>query len=255
MTRLPARVLVLSRNDYLLARSYAPELLTDPELQVIAIPARPQEEADPIYQLLKGRLRAGTLLIRNIWRPGEYVEATEAYEELSLQKFLLFADVCQRLGATGLEVTQIREAAQDGRQSGQANLSLVTSKWTGSFSNDTTDKMAGRLQAHWTWPGSPPDIEAAVALAEESGLTADRILMGWIGQRAYPANPLSENHLELDLSTEALREVQAAAEVQLLALKLGPSFKADLTVMKKQTSSVRLVLTVRFTQTPIPGIP
>jgi hypothetical protein len=79
--------------------------------------------------------------------------------------------------------------------------------------------------------------------------------MGWISQRAYPANLLNENRLELDLSTEARREVQAAAEIQSVARKLGPSFEANLTVMKKQTSSVRLVLTVRFTQAPVPGIP
>ncbi|MBG0565493.1 hypothetical protein [Actinoplanes aureus] len=246
MAHEPARVMPLDRTDYNRCRSYAPELLTDPDVQVVAVPPRPGEDLDPLHQRLAGRLRPGVLLVRNIWRAGEYLEATTAYEELSLQKFLLFAGVCQRLGATRLEVTEIQEIAEDGRQSARAKLSLLTGKGSASFRNETTVKVARRLKACWSWPGSRPDVDAATALATGSGLAADDIVMGLIDQRGYDANLLTQHDLELDTSSEARREVAAAAEVQSLAKKLGPAFDADLTVLRSQTSSIRLSLTMTF---------
>ena len=242
----PARVLILGHTDYIRARSYAPELLTDSQLQVFTVPPRPADQQDPLFQRLHYRLDPGTLLVRNIWRPGEYVEATVAYEELSLQKFNLVASVCQRLGATRLEVTEIQELAEDGRQTGAARLSVLAGRGSVSFSNDTTGKLARRLEARWKWPGGPVDDAGAVELTSRTGLSADQIVMGLIDQRRYQGNRLSEHRLELDLTAEARREVKAAVEVQSFAGKLGPSFAADLTLLKKQSSTIRLVLDVGF---------
>ena len=159
---------------------------------------------------------------------------------------MLFAAVCQRLGAQRLDVTEVEEVAADGKQSGRAKLSVMAGKGGGSFSNETATRVARRLQAHWAWPGSTPDQDAAVTLVHDSGLAADHVVMGLVDQRGYAANLLTEHHLELDVSSEAKREVQAALEIQSLARKLGPSFEADLTVLKKQTSTLRLNLTVTF---------
>jgi hypothetical protein len=238
---------LLDRTDYDRAHSYAPELLTDSDVRALPVPPRPTESHDPLYQRLGARARPSVLLISNIWRPSEYLEATTAYEELSVEKFMLFAAVCQRLGAKRLEVTEIQETAEDGAQKVRAALSLGAGRGEARLRNATSAKVARRLKANWSWPGAHPDVAAAWALVQDSGLAADHVVMGLVNQRGYVENPLDEHRLELDLSSEAKREVEAAVKIQSIARKLGPSFDTDWEILKSQTHSIQLSLHVFFT--------
>jgi hypothetical protein len=239
------RLIVLHRDDFNRARTVAPELLTDPSLLVVAVPLRPPDDENPELRALEPILVPDTLLLRNLWQPG-YIEAATAYERLSVEKFNLFALICQLLGAYRLEVREIREVTESGNVTGTVAFSGAVARGSGSLASDTLNRLAQSIQGTWNWAGGRPDADAAERLAEEFRLSADPMINGLMRQRRYAGNTLTEHQLELDISSEAQREIQAALKVESIARKLGPSFEATFRHLRHQTQNLRLSVRVVF---------
>ena len=245
-TTAPRRMIVLHRDDYNRARTVAPELLIDPSLVVVPVPLRPPDDQNPELRMLEDVLVPGTLLIRNLWQRDGYLDAASAYELLSVAKFNLFALVCQLLGAARLEVREIREVTENGQIAASLDLSGAVAKGSGTFGSDTLHRLAQSIQGAWTWAGGRPDVDAAQRLADDFRLTGDPMIEGLLRQRRYTSNELNEHNLELDISSEAQREIKAALKVESVARKLGPSFDATFSQMRHQTQSLRLSVRIVF---------
>jgi hypothetical protein len=242
------RVIVLDRDTYNRARSRAPELLTDPFTLVVPVPLRAPWDADPKLRAIAELMQPGALLLRNRLAGPGYLDSAVAYERLSVANFNLVAEICQLLGASRLEVKEIRELTDSGKVTASVRFQGgATTGGSGSLGSEWLNRLAQSIQGRWVWgSGGQADIAAAEAHAGKYGLDGDPVVSGLIRQRGYAANALAEHVLELDISSEAQRQVQAALKVESLLKKLGPSFDGTFDHLRKQSHQLRLRVQVTF---------
>ncbi|WP_422770968.1 hypothetical protein ACN28C_30680 [Plantactinospora sp. WMMC1484] len=72
---------------------------------------------------------------------------------------------------------------------------------------------------------------------------------GLLRQRTQTGNALAEHVLELDVSSEAQREVRGVLEIESVLRSLGPSFKGTFDRIRTQSAQLRLRVAVTF----VPG--
>ncbi|WJK41301.1 hypothetical protein O7608_02345 [Solwaraspora sp. WMMA2056] len=240
------RIVLLGRDDYNRARMVSPELLIDPLTTVIAIPLRPPLDDDPEIRAIVNRFHPGTLLIRNVWESGSYVDAAAAYERISVAKFTVFANVCQRLGATRLEIKEIREVTDQGEVSASVTFQAGAAAGNTSAGSTSLRRVAQSLHASWVWESGPGDADAATAYATEQGIQDDPAVGDLIRQRGYEQNRIREHQLELDITAEARNEIQGALNLESVLRKLGPSFDGEFKSMKAASQQLSLRVQVEF---------
>jgi len=246
-------IVFLSRDDYNRTRMESPKLLVDPVTRVVPLPLRPPDSEDPALRGLAGELRPGTILLRNTFGGGAYIDAAAAYELISVAKFNLFANVCQMLGATRLEVNEMREVDDHGTVKGSVDLRVSVGHGSGTLSRDSSRKVAGSIKGLWVWKSGSGagDAERAAAYATAEHISGDPVIAGLIQQCRFAGNALSEHVLELNISSEAQRAVQGAMKIEsVLGRNFGPAFDATFSSLSKHTE--QLVLQVRVVFTP-PG--
>lgn len=244
--QLRRRLVVISRDQYTDARASNPDLLADPFTTVVPVPLRPPLSDLPALNRLADRLQPGMLLIRNRWDGGEYVDAVTAYEQISLAKFNRFAVVCQLLGARELEVQEVREVTEKGEVTGSVDLRTGAMEVNGTGRGAWLNRMAQSVQARWSWQTGESDVDAAEATAREGDLIADPVVSSLIRQRRSSVNALGSHVLELDISSEAHRELEFAATVRSVLKQFGPSFAATLNRISDTSQSLRLKVSVTF---------
>lgn len=245
--RLRQSIVALERADYNKARINSPELLVNPFITVVAVPLRPPECDNPALRAIQDALRPSTVLIRNRWGGGDsYFEAAMAYEHISLSKFNIFANVCQMLGASRLEVLEIREVADTGRVQASIDFRADVLRGDGSLESDSLRRLAQAIRGEWVWKSGGGNVGAAEVYATREGILTDPVISNLIHQRAFAASPLTEHTLELDISSEARREILSTLKMESVLRKLGPSFEATLTTLRTQSQRIWLRVRVVF---------
>jgi hypothetical protein len=240
------RIVVLARNDYNRARSEAPQLLADPFTTVIAVPLRPPHSEDPTLQAMSCALQPSAVLIRNRWGANAYVDATAVHEKLSLAKFNAFANVCQMLGATRLEVEELREVTEDGSVSSRVDFHVGKMQSQLTAGSEWFRRLAQSIKGQWTWRSGRCDTDLAARYAEQLGLLADPVISGLIQQRQFTGNALTEQLVELDVSSDAQREIRATLGMEASLLRLAPAFEATFASLRHQSHHLGLRVRVAF---------
>jgi hypothetical protein len=181
------------------------------------------------------------------------VTAATVHEEMAVEKFLAFANVCQRLSATLLEVKELREISDSGTIVGSAKFDRPSAlQVNGKFSGASVRKLAQRIKARWVWnPGSGgsagvADVHAARESATQHGILNDSVTRELIEQVEFSANPLSRQELHLNISSEAHRAVKAAIDVSAVFKNLGPEIGASFDALRKHDYEVVLDLVIDF---------
>jgi hypothetical protein len=250
-TRAPdtwQRIVVLSRDDYNRARMVSPQLLADPLTRVVALPLRPPDSEDAALVALGNELRPSAVLLRNTWGGDRYIDAAAAYEIISLAKFNTFANVCQMLGATRLEVKEIHEENDRGKIRGRSTFRGNAATGSSTLKSASSRRVAQTIRGSWVWQSGSADVERAAAYATAEHLSGDPVITGLIQQRRFADNALTEHELKLNISSEAQRAVQATLEVKSVLGPLGPAFKSTFESLQKH--SEQLILRVRVVFPP-----
>jgi hypothetical protein len=116
----------------------------------------------------------------------------------------------------------------------------------GSVGHEQLHRVAQSIQGTWTWRDGVVDAAAARRLADECGLGTDPVVSGLIRQRSTDVNLLREQIMELDVTSEAQREIQFALKVESLLRKLGPSFGGTFARTQAHSQHLRLRVHVSF---------
>lgn len=240
------RIVVLSRDDYNRARIVSPQLLADPLTRVIALPLRSPDSEDPALLALGNEIRPAAVLLRNTWGSDAYIDAAAAYEVISLAKFNLFANVCQMLGATRLEVEEIREVNADGKVKGRATFRTSATKGSGRLKSESSRRVAQSIQGLWVWQSGSADVERAAAYATAKHLDNDPVITGLIQQRRFTGNALTEHKLTLNITSEAQRIIRATLNVKSVLGPLGPAFKGTFESLQKHSVQLELKIWAVF---------
>lgn len=245
-TRLRRRLVVLSRDEFVRARRAAPELLVDDFTSVVHVPLVPPDSETPELSAMADKLEPGAVFVRNRWRGDRYVPVDTALEDIALAKYSRFAAVCQLLGASRLELQEVREFGENGRLTGSIAVSRGPLSAEASGTSNTAAQLAQRLESNYVWgTDSPSDPDAAAALILESGLD-DPVIDGLLVQRRNTTNALREYKLDLDISSEARREVHFALQLRPVLRALTGVFEPRLQRVAESTSTLRVRLFIQF---------
>jgi hypothetical protein len=245
MTADPHRVVVLSHDDYNTAEYSAPDLLIDPQTLVVAVPLRRPGAVSAVVAAAVTRTPPGTLLMRGPRKESKLVAAAEAYEQMSVEKFVAFAEVCQLLGARRLELEELSENRGDLGVSASVKFNGKVARVDGDGEYQAVQRVAQRISGVWKWKPRRADSAAARRRAQDLGIDGDTVVRGLIEQRAL-SRSLQEHRLVLDISADAQREIRAAADMATALGRLGPKFSASGEFLKKQSDRLSLALTVQF---------
>lgn len=252
-SKIPPRIIVMRRDDYNDARIERPELFSDPFTRVAPYPPRESDALNVPVQEISKVLQPNSLLLWSELGGNKYVTAATVHEEMAVEKFLAFANVCQRLGATLLEVKELRQISDSGTVVGSAKFDQPSALQVhGEFSGESVRKLAQSIKGRWVWnPGSGgsagvADVRAARESATQRGIINDTVTRELIEQVEFSANPLDRQELQLNISSEAHRAVKAAIDVSTVFKDLGPGIEASFDALRKHDYEVVLELVIDF---------
>ena len=229
------RIVVLSRDDYNRARVTSPRLLADPLTRVVALPLRPPDSEDPALLTAADQLRPSVVLLRNAWGGSGYVDAVAAYEVISLAKFNVFANVCQMLGATRLEVKEIHEESSRGRIRGRAAFSGQSVRGKSSLKDLSPLKGMRLVSLNMSGTGVS-DLTPLKGMELEYLWAMDTAVSDLATLRGMPLT-----HLDLH-GTQGVTSIGMLEGMPLEYLNLTELKVADLSALRGMTTLRRLVL-------------
>jgi hypothetical protein len=172
---------------------------------------------DPVTDNIKrqGLLVAGNVLVQNPYWPDRYAEISKAADGFAVDKSMLFAQLCQLLGAQEVSVRQVedqktRKSVTVGGGAGGDILGV-----SAGVSDSGVEAFARKLHFSDTFVGGPPDIAAANHFVNEHGLGGDSMMTSLIEMRSNRTNDHRSRTLSVDLSAEMERNLKIAADVAI----------------------------------------
>lgn len=164
----------------------------------------------------RGLLIAGNILVQNPYRPEEYATIHSAAENFALDKFSIFSQLCQKLGAQSVRMRTLEETR--GGKSMTVDIDggnvITRAGGRGSALSAAAQTILSQKDMSDTFDGGEPDIRAARELLRENRLDADPMLRSLVDSRAHLANPHKTRHISVDLSQETANILMLAARVK-----------------------------------------
>jgi hypothetical protein len=200
---------------------------------------------DPVTEKInrQGLLVAGNVLVQNPYWPNRYAEISKAPDAFAVDKSMLFAQLCQLLGAREVSVRQVedqktkRSVTVAGGAGGDV-LGVST-----GVSDSAVEAFARKLHFSDSFVGGPPDLTGASHLVNEHGLGGDSMMTSLIEMRSIHTNDHRSRTLSVDLSTEMERNLKIAAGV---AIPTFFSVQADVSRIVQSAAHYQVVYQVSF---------
>ena len=98
-----------------------------------------------------------------------FINITEAPEQIALAKFLTLSLFCSHLGAKSIRVEQIERIGESGKAEAKYNFSALN--FEGSSQDEVMHKMVRSITQFATFAGGDPHFEIAQELIERSGVS------------------------------------------------------------------------------------
>ena len=212
-------VLVLNQQDIDALRSEegGAELLLNEEVYILS--SSPKESNPVIQDLIdSGLVRSGAVLIQSPFDKNMYENSVQAVERFALEKHMHFSELCMYLGARAVTVEQIEHKNTEGEETFSVGGS-VPMRGSGNIkiNNKEIASLCRQLTLKDTFAGSSPDIQAAKALLEQTGLSSDANMRTLIDLRRNPNNLLSSRDIRLNMTSEVKSNFKVLANLNVPA--------------------------------------
>lgn len=246
------RTIAVLRPEHIERLEYASggtSFLKNDEIRVLDF-EQGNSPADPPYlKDLRNRrdFGPGRVYIQSPFDQEKYLEISAAAEDLALQKYSLWTEICGLLGATRITVEKVESTEESSHRSGEVSVKTGPVKAGGSILRDRATALREKLTLDTTFPGSSPDVEEARAKLAERGVQ-DEWLQSMVNLRSAGRNPVKEQTLTLDLSKEAKNSISGSVSAAFTGI---PSFpygisgeaKAAVATFTKQSYSLKVKVT------------
>lgn len=238
------RLLVMGEAEYDKATYEAPEVLNDPETWVVNFDAALAGAVDSsiLNKLMKQRrLRPDQLYLLSPY-DDDYVLADKAEVAFSLRKFALFNSLCALLGASEVTVKRNDSMASLGRREAGATASRGPVTVKGNVSREVKEDVEQQLSVRTVFKPAEPRVDEALQLLDDHGLTDDSSMYGLV-DLFRRGGVVTSQELVLKLTSEASREIKAAASLKIPAVL---SMSATFNDLKTQTGEILVEMSVHF---------
>jgi hypothetical protein len=238
------RILVLNERDFDLTTYREPELHNEPGTWVVNFSEaiRPENQGRALKRLTTRRLlRPDAFLLLSPYEDA-YEEAEAAEEKFALRKFELFATLCSLLGATRVQASRQDDAGSRGeREASIAAKRLARGEAT--IRETVEERLKDHLSVTTRLEGSQPEVAKAREFLKRHGLEHDNTMRGLVELFAHSENKVRSQELVLNVTSEASREVAAAAK---LSVPAGLSVSGKVRSLHSDTQGVLIRLSVEF---------
>ena len=220
----------------------------DPRLTYVAVvDATTAEPRDRIKNELdyRGLLIPGSTLVQNPYRPDEYATISDAAGKYALDKFVIFSNLCQLLGARSVRMQSLEEtkSGQTKTLNVAADNKVAGSGGSATAMSSAAEKILSQKDLMDTFHGAEPDIEAALDLLRRLRLDDDPILRSLVDSRAAAGNPHKVRQISVDLSQETNGVLSLAAQVTT------PTFfklRVDASTVKSESARIKVDYVIEF---------
>ncbi len=201
----------------------------------------------PTWQLdlrRRGQLVLNNTLVQDPMRPGVFFSADEADWQIASAKATVFSQLCQLLGARKVTVDLVQEFSSEGTsdfvlKGGKPKLVSGTA----SYHSESVDKVVSNMSLGDEFAGGTPDLAEATRLLHVTGLDGDNTMSRLVTHRSTGRNQLSSSKFHVNLSSEAIRTLQAAASI---SIPLYLNLKVDLKRVFAEASKFSATYAVEF---------
>ena len=216
------------------------DLLLNEEVSVVAFPF---EQSHRIVDDLrdKGLLRPGKTLIQSPYNLEEYEDIEAAPERFALEKYMLFSEVCRRLGASRVEVKRVEAQRHKKKWSIETEGGYRAVGAEVEVENESLQRLKDELTLENLFEGGNPDAEYAEKLLREKRLWGDPSMKGLVQLRRGEKNQLKKHSMTINLSRESEGKMDVVSQITVPSfLNLKADF--DRVVKNKQTYTIEVVV-------------
>lgn len=199
---------------------------------------------DPVDEGLcvrDGFFAAGHLYLLSPFDTRTYVDASGAHEAFALERQHHFLRLCQALGATSLEVVDVRSIATEAEQKVGVGVEKGVAV-KGSVETKRAEQLVRTLRTKHTFPGGAPDLVRAQELLDQTALSTDLEFTALLDLRRG-RNPLRSHELDLTVTRSGRQQLKLAASVKVPAYA---KLTMDYTTALKQREECQTRLRLRF---------
>jgi hypothetical protein len=236
--RASERVVIYVVDTIDLERMRYDEDLDTRDTYVAVVDAIAADPGDQLKSKLerRGLLIRGNTLLQNPYRPDEYATVSDAPGKYALDKFVIFSNLCQLLGARSVRLQSLEETKSGRNWTLDASAEHPLAGGGGArAASSAEEKIISQKGLHDTFEGGEPDIEAARDLLVQLRLDDDPILRSLVDTRAAAGNRHIQRQVTVDLSEETNNALSLAAKV------ITPSFfKLQVSASTIKSESVHL---------------
>lgn len=157
------------------------------------------------------------VLVQSPFDDMEYQFASKAEVEFAVAKFMIVTKLCNLLGATSVRIDQVTTDRRATSWKSSARGKNLVHKANADVEVDLASTVREQLQVSDSFPGSPPDIQAARELLRRTGLENDATLTALVDMREGK-NPISRREIIISLTKEASENLKVAVAYSGLKL-------------------------------------
>lgn len=185
-------------------------LLNDPSVTVLDLPLARSLLEQPFVSRIQERdsVRRGDLFVQSALDPDDYFDPEDAAERVAVRKMLLTVQLCQLLGATTVEISEIsrRNGSSTNTWRVDPNFKRMISTSV-STTTSARDDVVDRTVVIHRFPGQEPDGGSAKDHLDRHGLRADPHLVALMEMR-MSGNALLEQTLDINTRAELERTTE-----------------------------------------------
>ena len=192
----------------------------------------------------RGQLVLNNTLVQDPMHPGVFFSADEADWQIASAKATVFSQLCQLLGARKVTVDLVQEL----NSRGTSDFTVKGGKpklvsGAASVHNETVEKVVSSMSLGDEFAGGDPDLAESSRLLHMCGLDGDNTMSRLVTHRSSGTNQLSSSKFHVNLSSEAIRTLQAAASI---SIPLYLNLKVDLKKVYEDASTFSATYAVEF---------
>ena len=241
-------VLVLNQDD-INALDYEDDgnvLLTNEEVHILS--SHPSEPDLSVQALIdQGLVMPNTVLVQNPFEKSLYHHEPEAEAQIAQTKCQHFSTLCSLLGASEVKI----EDRKKNKVESSSNLSnRVDIPTVGSveseINKENLDSFISGLTLTDTFEGGEPNVKAANAFLQRTGLWGDTSMRGLLDIVQSQTNKIKSRKIELNLMTEARRNLKVLANLKLKSLRLPISLETKYDREEHEQTEYTLTIAVKF---------
>lgn len=201
---------------------------------------------DPLAAKLKlgNLLIAGNQLVQSPYINENYASIETAADYFSLEKWHLVSTFFSKLGARSVEQLSKKSRRDESKIQVKAKGTYSATSADGNIADSLTQHASAEASLLQTFVGGAADVDSARDFLMRHHLNGDVQLNSILEQAANPNNRLSTYRLEMNMTLEAQRTIEAslAVSVPTALLKMSVSVKQ----VRKSLESEGRVIEVKF---------